>query len=595
VCNGAGFMRAHEPWSGNYEASAPIWMTAHWGQFVQPGWRFLHVPGGGSGFLRYTDPRSGDSLLTGSYVTLVPPAGSPPGLTLILETLNNNACTRRNLTNVDVTVKLAPGTGMPPPGTTLQVWSTTSEAYFVRLADATVGADGSFALHVPADAIVTVSTTAGAAHGSFPSSPIPAAAPFPIPYTDGFNDYPEDALAHYFSDQGGSWAVRNGSLVQVAGGDPGPNAWAPNPQPLTQIGGETWEDYAIAATAVFSSSPVTTVGGGADAVRAALLSAVGSSSSSSSSAVPRGARRTNERLRQWRAGKGLPPVDAAAAATDARTPGASARRSGLAQWLLGDAPVGVAPCDATDAAQVWGWNISAPFYLSAGSSFGHSCLNVGGCDPTSIMMYACLTDAGGSSCGAPNGDYPNLQWSWSPSTGALTTHMTDGWALTLNAGNGTLTVAPFTGAPGQVWAYNASSGQMALPGLGRCLSLPPQRTYVRLCGRVGYFNGFDATTPMEGYCMVLDEGGRWALTVADAPVANGTLTPPFSPTSPHRLALSMAGPVITGYVDGAALGQTTDATYPAGNAMLGSGWHTAAWDDFAATAPLAAAPGTVTA
>lgn len=569
-------MRAHEPWSGNYEVSAPIWMTAHWGQFVQPGWRFLHVPGGGSGFLTYTDPRSGQSLLAGSYVSLVPPVGSPPGLTLIIETLNNNACTHRNLTNVDVTVTLAAGTGLPPPGTALQVWSTTSEAYFVQLADATVGSDGSFTLHVPADAIITVSTTPGAAHGSFPTSPIPAAAPFPIPYTDGFNDYADDALAHYFSDQGGSWAVRNGSLVQVAGGDPGPNAWAPNPQPLTQIGGETWEDYAIAATAVFSPEPVTGGLPAVEAARAALLRADGSA------AVPAATR--NQRERQWRAGKGLSPVDGAKKrATAAR---GARRSSGLAQWLLRDAPVGVAPCDATDAAQVWAWNISSPFYLSAGSSFGHSCLNVGGCDPTSIIMWACLTDGSGSSCGAPNGDYPNLQWSWNPSTGALTTHMSDGWALTLNTANGSLSVAPFTGAPGQVWSYNATSGQVSLPALGRCLSLPPQRSYVRVCGRIGYFNGFDATTPMEGYCMVVDAHGGWALTVADTPVANGTLAAPFSPSTPHRLAISMAGPVITGFVDGVALAQTTDTQFTSGNAMLGSGWHQAAFDDFAATAPL---------
>ena len=51
VCNGAGLMRAHQPWSGNYEASAPIWITAHWTQFAAPGWRFLGVNGGGSGFL----------------------------------------------------------------------------------------------------------------------------------------------------------------------------------------------------------------------------------------------------------------------------------------------------------------------------------------------------------------------------------------------------------------------------------------------------------------------------------------------------------------------------------------------------------------
>ena len=34
VCNGAGLMRAHTPWSGSYEASAPIWMSAHLNQCV---------------------------------------------------------------------------------------------------------------------------------------------------------------------------------------------------------------------------------------------------------------------------------------------------------------------------------------------------------------------------------------------------------------------------------------------------------------------------------------------------------------------------------------------------------------------------------
>ena len=559
-------MRAHQPWSGNYEVSAPIWMTAHWTQFTQPGWRFLHVPGGGSGLLRYGP--SG-SLLAGSYVTLVPPAGGGAGeMTLIVETLDNDSCTPRNMTDVDLTVQLVPGTGLPPPGTPLQVWVTTSSSYFQRQADVAVGADGSFSLRVPADAIITVSTTQGAVHGTFPTSPIPAAAPFPLPYSDDFGaTYAYDALAKYFSDQGGSWAVRNGSLVQVAIDDPGPNQWLAGPEPLTQIGDEAWQDYAVSATARFSTDPVTAAATAAVAVGAQLAGAPLRRTAAAQGGPRR--RRGAERVRQWRRGHQLPPAAAESGVDGGR--------------LLRDSPVMTAPCDDTDAAQAWAWNISSAGYLSSVLSHGNSCLNVGGCDPTSIIMYQCLTDPGGSSCGAPAGDYPNLQWSLAAS-GALTTHMSGGMALTLVNGS-VLQLAPFTGAPAQVWAFNASSGQVALPALGRCLSLPPRRKYVQVCGRVTSFNGFDSTQPMAGYCVVVDHAGAWALTAGGSPLANGTLAAGFSPSSPHTLALSMAGPIITASVDGTQLAQLSDGAFTYGNAALGAGWHRAAWDGFNVTAP----------
>jgi galactosylceramidase len=69
VCRDSGLMRARWPHSGYYEVSPTIWLHAHWGQFVSPGWRFLHVPGGGSGFLDVT----GAPLHGGTYVSLVPP------------------------------------------------------------------------------------------------------------------------------------------------------------------------------------------------------------------------------------------------------------------------------------------------------------------------------------------------------------------------------------------------------------------------------------------------------------------------------------------------------------------------------------------
>ena len=47
----AGLMLADEPWSGHYDLSPPLWTGAHVTQFTAPGWRYLSVPGCGSGLL----------------------------------------------------------------------------------------------------------------------------------------------------------------------------------------------------------------------------------------------------------------------------------------------------------------------------------------------------------------------------------------------------------------------------------------------------------------------------------------------------------------------------------------------------------------
>jgi hypothetical protein len=559
VCNGAGLMLANQPWAGWYEPSAPIWASAHTTQFATPGWRYLHVPGGGSGFLPGSNGTAGAP--GGTYVTLVPPAGSPPGITIVIETVVNNDCIARAYANYNITFALAAGTGLPGPGTTLHVFSTTSDAFFVQQPDVVIAADGTVTVAVDADSIVTLSTTAGASHGTFPGG-IPAAAQFPIPYADDFNSYPYDAMATYFADQGGSWAARNGSLVQVAQADPGNNGWAPTPNPLTIIGDPAWSDYAVAADVTFSPN---IPGGPLPAAAAAAAAAAAQRPAQR----PAGARSPPSRAReaQWRVGAGLPPAPAP---------------------RVGDAPTHMLPCDATDSAQRWVFGAAAPGYLSNTVGFSEQCLNVGGCLPGSIIYYQCVTDPTQSSCGAPPGQYPNLVWAWNASTGALTSAM-DGWALTLNATDmQTMYLAPFAGPganPLQVWAYNASSGALSLPAAGLCLSTPPVRVYAQVCGRITSYNGFDAVESMDGYCIVVAADGRWSLVADSAPVANGTLPAGFDPTTPHRLAVSMAGPVVAAYVDGARVAEVLDTSFTVGNAAVGSGWHDASFDNFAVTTP----------
>jgi hypothetical protein len=90
--------------------------------------------------------------------------------------------------------------GLLGPGTPLQVWQTTQDAWFVRLDDAVIAADGTLTLDLPADGIVTASSLTTASHGQ-PASPIPSPAPFPLPYSDDFSAYSYDAMPRYLSDQ----------------------------------------------------------------------------------------------------------------------------------------------------------------------------------------------------------------------------------------------------------------------------------------------------------------------------------------------------------------------------------------------------------
>ena len=547
-CNGAGLMRAHQPWTGNYETSAPVWLTAHWLQFASPGWRFLHVPGGGSGFLDV----AGLPAHSGTYVTLVGP-NPAADMTVIIETLDQNGCLNRSA--ADLLLTFTTRGGLPGPGTTLYVWMTTQSSYFVQLAPVTVAADSTFSVAVPPDCMMTVSTVATASKGAFPDSPIPAAAPWPIPYADNFDGYAEDSLARFFADQGGSWAVRggsNGSLQQVSGGSPAGNSWAYSPEPLTQVGDETWADYAVAATVRFSRA--ATINAGAASATAPAPEAV----------RRRVAERRSERQRQWAAGKGAP------------LPGQQRRR--LAAAPAANPQALLVACDATDPSQAFffGAPSTSPKYFSGVYQSAPICLDVAGSDPTVIDFYACVLCDAGAPC-------DNLEWAADDASGAFTG--LSGLALTYKPDVRALYLAPFTGAAQQVWRYSPATGQLLLVADGLCLSLPPVPVYAVVCGRLESYAGFDAvTTP--GYCLNLFASGNWTLASNDSPIAIGSAPAPFDSAAPHRIAVSMAGDVVEAFLDGARVASVTNDDFAYGNAALGSGFHDCAFDDFEVTLPL---------
>lgn len=262
---GNGLMSAQEPWSGHYSGgdgggfpgnetslNGPIWTTAHTTQFTSPGWRYLHVPGGGSGFL---PPESGN----GSYVTLVP-QNSTSDFTIVIEKIATPSCKCNPNSSTLVgdgvaTFSVLPIGGFPGANTILHVWRTNQSLQFYQDDDIVIDANGTFSIFIPRDTLVTLSTLSGASHGQ-PSAPIPPPSSFPLPYYDNFNSYPEDeTIVQYFADQTGSFAVRDGKFQQVVPIDPGVNNWAAEDvDPITLIGDHSLSDVIVSVDVSFQSA-----------------------------------------------------------------------------------------------------------------------------------------------------------------------------------------------------------------------------------------------------------------------------------------------------------------------------------------------------
>ena len=166
---GNGFLNATEPWSGHYDVPPVVWVNAHWHQFAQPGWRFLEnsteAVAGGSGWL----PGGG------SYVTLVPPAGSPhppSTFTMIVETLTGTCGAHCNSVPItaaqDLTFHL-----QGPLASVGQValWCSSAASVFVKQpAVAVVG--GVLSLRMEPDTLCTATTLlANGAKGAHPKPP----------------------------------------------------------------------------------------------------------------------------------------------------------------------------------------------------------------------------------------------------------------------------------------------------------------------------------------------------------------------------------------------------------------------------------------
>lgn len=473
---------------------------------MTPGWHLLQgaqgkgmLPGGGS------------------YVTALSPDGKD--FTLILETLKG-ACLRCSTgATAAQNLTFTLGAGLPAPGTALKAWLTVQGAPFVAQPDVTVGAGGTLSAAIPADAMLTLSTIATASHGAFPDAPIPADAPFPLPYASDFAAQGEDAMPRYFADQAGSFAVRSGVVQQVVGADPGPNGWVANRDPVTFIGDAAWTDVSARVGVSFSAGP------------------------------------------------------------PAGQPAAVAGGDGEPAGVAPCSP----PAAAAAAGQSWRFSAIAPGYLSTADSTParSQCLNAPGCSLTdALIYYSCVTT--GCSCGCPTFTNLQWAWDAATGALTTGMDASKCVTLEAGSGALRLLPCAPAATPGQAWGYNASSGQVSVagPGAGGCLTAPPPPApppaYAALTLRMATYS---RSTP--GYQLVADAAGQWRLLKGMTQVlGNGSLGQGFNASQWHTLGLAAKGSTLTGSLDGAQLFALSDAEYSAGQVGIGSGYHQAAFKDF---------------
>ncbi|PYT79535.1 MAG: galactosylceramidase [Acidobacteria bacterium] len=223
---GSGLMLANTPWSGHFEISPMVWVTAHTTQFAAPGWQYIDSS---------CAPLAGG----GSYVTLKSPSNT--GYSMIVETINAKEAQR-------IEVHLTGGLSQGPA----HVWETNASKTFEHVADISPR-DGTFNLMLDQDSIYSITDTTGQAKGA--AAP-PPPAPFPFPYADDFEHTEVDRSPRYFADQDGAFEVRpckqrpGRCLDQVITRQPIP--WSPLPDPYTYLGDAHWQDYTLSADALLS-------------------------------------------------------------------------------------------------------------------------------------------------------------------------------------------------------------------------------------------------------------------------------------------------------------------------------------------------------
>jgi hypothetical protein len=519
---GHSLMTAAEPWSGYYEVNPTLAVIAHWTQFTQRGWHYLQVNSGVGNL-----PGGGDfATIWNGHVP-----GTVLEFSIVIQTMGVNSAQ-------DVTFQLSGYTGRNLPAA-LHVWQTNQTNYFVQQADVTVNTDGTVSISIPADSMVTLTTTTGQGWVK-PIQPVPASQPFPFPYADDFNSYTDQSYALYFSDMGGVWqtAPIPASLQKAKGAleydasDLGynqlltvlPIAWATNPNPFTCIGNpnsnafpgvEVWTDYNLTVLGAFDS--------------ASDLNAVVTYQNNCN------AKSTTQQFLPLQGDLVTTP----AVLQSVAQPSQCLAITGNDPIYSGALRVALVPCNSTSPAPaLWLQNATTLQIASAGL-----CLDVlsqGTSVGTRTIAWPCETPAG-----------RNEVWTVTPAGSAV---------------------------------------QLVAQETGLCVdleNLPANGTFLWITTRLTQY----AWNPVpDAYSLFLYQSanatalGTWALTAGTTTLRQGTTPTAINSGSWYTMTLVTKNSTITAYLNGVPLASVIDTTYAFGNAAIGSGWHSAWYDDFSITA-----------
>ena len=217
---------AREPWSGHYSLRKALWGYAHYGQFSAVGWQYIDqgcvkLEGGGS-MVMMRSPATDD-------------------YSIIIETKDAKSAQ-------SVEVRLPKGLSRKA----LCVWMSNAQEQFVRQQDISQKS-GHFTITLEPGTVYSLSTTTGQQKGSF--TDIPASAPFPLPYSDNFDQYTQPStwgyLPRYLADIIGAFELTTrpegqGQCIRQVVGEH-TLSWAPEWHHYTILGDSAWRDYEVSA------------------------------------------------------------------------------------------------------------------------------------------------------------------------------------------------------------------------------------------------------------------------------------------------------------------------------------------------------------
>eukprot|EP01051_Picozoa_sp_SAG22_P014960 SAG22_NODE_1890_length_3373_cov_1.512523_2_plen_775_part_00 len=250
VYDGKGFLKANTPWSGRYSLSPFVYVTMQHTQFHHVGWRYLNAsavlsPANASDkfcFNSSPPPHRTDShwkanfsrcvARAPSFIALVSPDGHD--LSVVVET----ATVAADTVLAPLVFMLSGALKQQWAGKRLACRQTTKTTNFVALPDVAVSADGTFAVPLVGDAVISVSSRHdqhdGTATLSRPSKPD---TDFPLPYSDGFDNYANDSLPKYLSAWNGAFAIAKAadgeSVLRQYVTDP-PTPWSSEHVPVAR-------------------------------------------------------------------------------------------------------------------------------------------------------------------------------------------------------------------------------------------------------------------------------------------------------------------------------------------------------------------------